>query len=580
MRSVRRLALSLVLLLPFSSLAAADVAPQWSLAELAAFSPAIVTGRVVATTSTWDPAVNGLYTYAIVDVAEVWKGALTPGRIAVKLLGGRAGNLEFAVEGQARLDAGTTVVLFLEQRPRDRTLYVTGLWQGAWTLGVDPATGTVVARRRDPISGAIQGTGAATLRQRAIDAPVFDRAPAAPFNTWPVELQTASDYSFLPSSEGGPARWHEADAGTAVAVDYQTPPSGLGGGLAELDAAIAAWNGTGMRLRLQRTSARSARCLATFEGDGRISVAFNDPCGEISDSGSVLGLAGGYSTAGDQRLINGTAFNKLLQGNVMLNNSAGAMEYLSKAGCFQDALAHNLGHTIGLGHATSSSAIMYPDPQPGCASGASPLGADDENGATAIYPLTGGGGGPTLPGAPSGLAASTSGDTVTLTWTAPASGGTVTTYVVEAGSAPGLTNLANAVTGSNATGISFAGVPPGVYYVRVRARNSIGTGTASNEIIVSFNCDPPGTPSDLAFTAAGLQVTFTWTAPSSGGSPTGYTLVVGSAPGLQNLLVSEMGPATGVTASGPPGTYYVRVHARNACGLSGPSNERVVTIPQ
>ena len=70
--------------------------------------------------------------------------------------------------------------------------------------------------------------------------------------------------------------------------------------------------------------------------------------------------------------------------------------------------------------------------------------------------------------------------TVTLTWTLPLEA--TTGSVIEAGSASGEADLIIVtVTGSAFTA---ANVPAGTYFVRVRARNEIGVGAASNEVQV------------------------------------------------------------------------------------------------
>jgi outer membrane protein assembly factor BamB len=90
-----------------------------------------------------------------------------------------------------------------------------------------------------------------------------------------------------------------------------------------------------------------------------------------------------------------------------------------------------------------------------------------------------------VPGPPSDLTASTSGSTVSLTWTAPTLGGAPTSYFLEAGSAPGLSDLASFSTGTLATTLITAGVPPGTYYVRMKAENATGPSLPSDEIVVT-----------------------------------------------------------------------------------------------
>jgi len=85
------------------------------------------------------------------------------------------------------------------------------------------------------------------------------------------------------------------------------------------------------------------------------------------------------------------------------------------------------------------------------------------------------------PPAPNFTSHTVSGSTVTLNWTAGIGGTPATSYIVEAGSALGLSNLAVANTGNTATTASFAGVPPGTYYVRLRAVNAQGASVVSNE---------------------------------------------------------------------------------------------------
>ncbi len=75
---------------------------------------------------------------------------------------------------------------------------------------------------------------------------------------------------------------------------------------------------------------------------------------------------------------------------------------------------------------------------------------------------------------PRGLTATAVGSTITLTWLPPATGATPTSYIIEAGSASGLADLASVTTGTTATSFSTTGVGDDIYYLRVRAATSAG----------------------------------------------------------------------------------------------------------
>jgi hypothetical protein len=86
----------------------------------------------------------------------------------------------------------------------------------------------------------------------------------------------------------------------------------------------------------------------------------------------------------------------------------------------------------------------------------------------------------------------------------------------------------------------------------------------------------PETPA-LTGSVSGTTVTLNWTL-SVGVPATSYVIEAGTASGASNIFNSNVGPATGLTASVAAGTYYVRVRATNAAGTSAPSNEVTLVV--
>ena len=195
-----------------------------------------------------------------------------------------------------------------------------------------------------------------------------------------------------------------------------------------------------------------------------------------------------------------------------------------------------------------------------------------------------------VPGAPTGLTATASGQTqIDLAWSVPASAGVsaITGYRIEVSDSGSTWSDLEADTGSTTTSYSHTGLTAETtQHYRVSAINAAGTGPASN--VASGTSDPPevpGAPTGLtaAVSESEAKVDLSWTAPANtGGAPiTGYQIessVDGNAPWT---VVDTTGDVAGYTDEGDDNngpmfevgtTRYYRVLAINSVGTGEPSN--------
>jgi hypothetical protein len=530
-------------------------------------------GRVESVSAAWDPQVSSIYTYVSVVVLDVMKGTIGEGRIIVKQLGGTVGRAGLSVHDQATFEPGEEVLLFLESRPRDHSLYTVALWQGKWSLEV-AVTGKESLVRRAPAGGGSEERHTLTeVRIRTRDARRHD---AAGVNTRPVEAPDSSagnGFTLL-----GPFRF-----GSSPLVDMQAggQPGLAGGGVTEILSAIGRWNGAGSAFRFAiGTGNGPPRCYRETLGNGRVTISFMDPCGEISDAGGTLAIGGSYYSTDAFENFAGQTYYRATDGFIINNDSPAALSYLSKPGCFEDIQTHELGHVLGLNHSSDPAAIMYAVLNAGCVNATRGLGADDMAGVRFIY-------GPDSPPTVSPPSAPTSvrvgfneATDVLVSWPAVIGlppGSEVSGYRVNFRDGHRDSGPLIASFGAGSTSLQVA-IPPGLggaFNVTVTARNAAGEGPPS----VRRDFTIPG---DVVTCATAAAAVADVTGSVDGGvarllwaaSPdaTSYRVQVGTTLASADLVaLTDIGHRTVVSAFVSAGfRAWIRIYAANQCGVSNP----------
>ena len=429
--SRRALAASAALLLALAAGAArATTFKMVSDEDLADQAAVVVEALVVGVE---DAAVAGApATDHTIEVERVLKGHVPGGTLVMRTPGGA--NLQgegLRVWGAPRFAAGERALLFL-RHAADGTWRPLHLMLGAFH---QRASGAGRVAFRD-LSDAVElvGSEVAPAREELRDARRFadwieDRAAGLPRrrdyllgSAAPAAMSAlTAPFSYLTPADGVAIRWFRFESGAVPFHVHQggQPGLSLDATVAAFRAGLDAWNGDpGSNVRYAYAGTTSAGG-GLASADGVNAILFDDPFrndpaeaveGTFScTTGGVIAVGGPFYYH-STRTHRGKRYHEAGEADIVTNDGTECLFRDNPLGA-SEVFAHELGHTLGLGHSGTGDALMRATMHDD-ARGAQ-LHADDRAAVRSLYP----GGGNARLVAPKRLAArATSRTSIVLTW--------------------------------------------------------------------------------------------------------------------------------------------------------------------
>ena len=194
-----------------------------------------------------------------------------------------------------------------------------------------------------------------------------------------------------------------------------------------------------------------------------------------------------------------------------------------------------------------------------------------------------------VPDSPTILAYKYTGSTITLDWVVPSYTGTdaITEYYVywTVNSATRVPTQKLTVVGATnftlTTATGWASTSNATTRIWITSRSIAGESAVPLNPLVIRHVTVPGVPRNLAGSVSDNQITLSWLAPSSGSSPTGYTIIRSKVPNNENYQEIVASNITGTSYIDEDldfsTTYYYKIAGSNLGGLGNYSGEITVT---
>lgn len=137
-----------------TSASATMMASPPSLRQLTRIADVIVIGEVVLTESEWNGSRTIILTRIDVRIEEILKGSVQGERLSFSQIGGQVGEIAASVGGTPSFTQGERVLLFLSKQ-QDKSLGISGIFHGKFTIETSEAPDNKAVVRREPDSGRV-----------------------------------------------------------------------------------------------------------------------------------------------------------------------------------------------------------------------------------------------------------------------------------------------------------------------------------------------------------------------------------------------------------------------------------------